>query len=375
MSAPSIQLALHVGPVVAVPAPREVMDALVAAEIRSGSGESGGFSLTFRLSTRSPLHTLFLLSGGAIPPILRVVISAVVGGATEVLADGVVTNHQVSAGENGESRLTIMGADLTRLMDLQDFSGFPFPAVPVAGRVLLLLAKYAPLGVIPMVIPPLLDEVPLPISRIPAQKGTDLNYIRQLADDAGYVFHLEPGPAPGSSIAYWGPEVKVGPVQPALTLDMDMFRNVDSMSFSIDTDRRVQPVVMIHDELTKVAIPLPIPDVSLLNPPLGLVPPAASRIQVVDGSAKRTIPQAILKGLGDAATSSEAVTAEGTLDVRRYGHVLKPRRLVGLRGAGPAWNGLWYVRRVKHRLSHGGFTQDVSLSRNGLLSTVPMVPA
>lgn len=374
MSLPALQLSLAVGPVVAIPAPREVVDAFVEGEIRAGSGEEGGFSLTFELSSKSPLHTLFLLAGGSIPPILRVVLSVSLGGTTEVLADGVVTHHQVSAGQDGKAQLTIMGSDLGRLMDLQSLSGLPFPAMPVMARVLLLLAKYAPLGVIPLVIPPVLEEIPIPITKIPAQKGTDLAYIRELAKDAGYIFHLEPGPVAGASTAYWGPEIKVGPIQPALTVDLDLARNVERINFAIQTDGRVQPVVMIHNELTKVPIPLPVPDVSLLNPPLGLVPPWPSEIRAVDGSAKRSVPAAILKGLGEAASSSECATADGTLDVRRYGRILKPRRLVGVRGAGPAWNGLWYVRRVKHKLSRQGLTQEFSLARNGLLSTVPKVP-
>ena len=53
-----------------------MIDALQAVKVESGSGETqSGFELTFRLSNRSPLHTLFLLTGGASIPILRVVIA------------------------------------------------------------------------------------------------------------------------------------------------------------------------------------------------------------------------------------------------------------------------------------------------------------
>ena len=57
---------------------------------------------------------------------------------------------------------------------MQDFSGLPFPAMPVEARVALLCAKYAPFGIIPLVIPSLFPDVPIPIDRIPAQQGTDL---------------------------------------------------------------------------------------------------------------------------------------------------------------------------------------------------------
>jgi hypothetical protein len=112
----------------------------------------------------------------------------------------------------------VTGEDLTRVMDYIDFSGIPYPASPDFARVLLVLAKYAIFGIIPMVIPSVLMDVPLPIDRIPLQQGKDLGYIKMLAERVGYVFYLEPGPVPGVSKAYWGPEIKVGAPQPALNV-------------------------------------------------------------------------------------------------------------------------------------------------------------
>jgi hypothetical protein len=66
--------------------------------------------------------------------------------------------------------------------------------------------------------------------------------------------------------------------------------------------------------------------------------------------------------------------ASGSLNVLRYGRVLKARKLVGVRGAGIAFDGLYYVRRVTHNLKRGEYTQDFELSRNGLVHPAP-VPA
>ena len=54
--------------------------------------------------------------------------------------------------------------------------------------------------------------------------------IRTLADDVGYVFYVEPGPQPGQSVAYWGPEIKVGEPQKALNINMDFATNIESVS-------------------------------------------------------------------------------------------------------------------------------------------------
>ena len=55
--------------------------------------------------------------------------------------------------------------------------------------------------------------------------------------------------------------------------------------------------------------------------------------------------------------------------------MLRSRALVGVRGAGDAFDGLHYVTTVTHQLKRGEFTQSFSLARNALLSTVPAVPA
>ena len=85
----------------------------------------------------------------------------------------------------------------------------------------------------------------------------------------GYVFYVDPGPVPGTNIAYWGPEIKVGVPQPALNIDMDAHTNVESLSFSFDGAKTTLPIVFIQNQLTKVPIPIPIPNINPLQPPLG----------------------------------------------------------------------------------------------------------
>jgi len=55
--------------------------------------------------------------------------------------------------------------------------------------------------------------------------------------------------------------------------------------------------------------------------------------------------------------------------------VLRPRALVGVRGAGWSHDGLWYVRRVVHHLAPGSYRQQFTIARDGYGSTVPAVPA
>ncbi len=372
-----VQLQLFVGPAVPIPASQSVIDAVQEVKVQTGSGAiQSGFEITFTLSNRSPLHTLFLLTGGSSIPILRVVIAATIGGMTSVLADGVMTNHEIRSDGGPKSTLVVKGKDLTAIMDIIPLDGLPYMAMPPSIRVLTALSKYVAFGVIPLVVPSLLPDIPIPIDRIPRHQGTDYAYIKALADEAGYVFYIDPGPIPGTSKAYWGPEIRIGSPQPALNASLDgPHNNVDSLSFTFDKERKELPVVYIQEPLSKVPIPIPIPDITPLNPPLGLVPPLPPKITHLKDTAKLNPVAAAMKGLAYASTRSDSVFGTGSLDVVRYGHVLKSRGLVGVRGAGEAFDGLHYVSSVTSTLSRGSFTQQFTLARNALMSTVPAVPA
>ena len=377
--AKGIQLTLMMGPIIPLPAPRAVIDALDSVEVHTADDTGSGFQLTFQSTSKSALNTIFLIAAGnsvspATPP-LRVLLIVTLNGRPQPLFDGVMTNVQVQVGGPGSpGTLTVTGDDLTKVMDSQDFSGLPFPAMPIEARVALLCAKYAAFGIIPLPIPILFPDVQIPIDKIPAQKGTDLQYINELARSVGYVFYIEPGPAPGTNIAYFGPEIKIGVPQPALNVDMDALTNVESLNFKFDPTVGVLPIVFIQNQLTRVPIPIPIPNINPLQPPLGLLPTPLANVKIMKETAKLNPMQAISRGLAEAAKSKDSVSADGSLDVLRYGRVLKPRGLVGVRGAGVAYDGLYYVQGVKSSLKRGEFKQSFTLTRNGLISITPKVP-
>jgi hypothetical protein len=370
----AIKLQLLIGPV-PIPAPQEVVEALTSVKVEAGAGETqAGFELTFDLPARSPLRTLFLLAGGGSLPLMRVVLAVQIGGHAEPVMDGVTTNVETQPGEGGVGKLVVKGKDISALMDLIELTGVPYPAMPPAVRVLLVLAKYAAFGVIPMVIPSIVEDLPIPIQRIPKHRGSDYAYVKQLARECGYVFYLEPGPEVGTSKAYWGPEIRVGEPQPALTVNMDALTNVDELTFNFDKEKKTTPIVYIQEPVSKAPIPIPIPDISPLNPPLGLVPPLPPKIQQLDDTAQMSPVGAVMSGLAFASQHSDSVFGSGRLDVARYGRLLKSRQLVGVRGAGLPFDGLYFVKSVTHDIKRGEYKQSFQLARNALVSTFPMVP-
>ncbi len=371
-----LYLTMLAGPVVAVPPPKPLTDALTSAEVTISDTGTSGFQLTFTLANSSPLQTLFLLAAGAPIPMLRVILIATTGVIPRVLMDGVITHHEITPNAmRGSSTLSITGEDLSAIMNQIDFTGLPFPGMSPDLRVLTILSKYAAFGIIPLVTPMVAPDVPIPIEQIPTQQGTDLAYIRQLAREAGYVFYIDPGPVPGVSTAYWGPQIKIGLPQPSLNVNMDTWTNVESLSFRYEPQSAVLPVVFVQEPTSKASIPIPIPAVNPLNPPLGAVIPFPTTVEYLEDTAKLSLPQALMIGLARATETGDVVTGEGTLDVVRYGGILNARQLVGVRGAGLGFYGLHYVQQTRHQLKRGEYKQSFTLKRNGIISNLPMVPS
>ena len=151
-----------------------------------------------------------------------------------------------------------------------------------------MVAKYMPLyQIVPLVIPSILIDVPLPTDTIPQQSGTDLAYINTLAERVGYTFYLQPGPIPGMSMAYWGPKLQMAipflPTPTPLAIDWDGRSNVESLQFSFDGFKKTQFVVLVKIDDVPVPIPIPVPDVTPLSPPLGQKDPIPLKVTPLVG--------------------------------------------------------------------------------------------
>lgn len=368
-----VHLTLLIGPLpVPVPAPPPLLEALQSVQVNSQRDRTG-FQLTFTLGKLSPLQ-IMLAAGLLDPMITRVVIIVTLRGVPNVICDGVVTQHQISpSNEAGQSTLTLTGDDLTVLMDVVQIQ-IPWPAMPDFARINVILAKYAMFGITPIVIPSPVVTVRSPTEGFDFQTNADLPYMKDLARLSGYTFYLEPGPLPLQSIAYFGPDVRIPIPQPALSVNSDWETNVESLSFSLNGLSKQVVVMFVLDPVTnKIPIPVPVPNISLLKPPLGarLTPPA--KIKFPSDLANLSISEAIKRAFGLMREGADAVSGSGSLNVMRYGQILRARMLVGVRGAGITYDGLYYVESVSHSIKRGEYKQNFTLSRDGVVSLTPVV--
>lgn len=368
-----LYLTLLIGPSVPIPVPPPVLEALQSVQVNI-SGERSGFQLTFTVGKTSLLQLALLPAGYFDPIVTRVVIIATLNGIPNVLMDGFVTRQEIQpSNEPGQSTLTITGEDLTVAMDLIQMT-LSYPAMPDIAQVNLILAKYAFLGVVPVVIPPFVPTVRTPLDGWITQTDTDLQHIRALASQNGYVFYLEPGPLPGQSIAYFGPDIRVPLPQPALSVNLDAHTNVESLSFSLNGLQKRLEIITVLDPITgRVPIPVPMPEINVFKPPLGARPTLPARVVFDRTSAALPFDEALKQAIARGIQSAAAITGNGSLNVLRYGHILRARTLVGVRGAGLAYDGLYYVDSVTHNIKQGEYKQSFNLSRDGLISNTPVV--
>src|SRR5215218_4727176 len=289
------RLVLLVGETVPLPAPADVVDAITLVEVTNDTEQGDGFQITFTLG-KDQAGNYGVLDAGALDPPSRVVIGVAVGAVPEVLIDGIIGHHQlVPSNEPGMSTLTVTGRDLCEVLDLEE-KNEQYGNQPDSVIFTRLIGAYGQYDLVPQPTPT--TDVPMEFERIPRQYETDLEFIQRMAERNGFVFYIEPVTF-GVNRAYFGPETRAGIPQPALTVNMDAFSNVNTLSFSHDVLASTGAAGSIVEPVTKISIPLPsLP--SLRTLPLAAKPQPARRKVVVRCAANKNPAQ--------AATTAAAAT-------------------------------------------------------------------
>ena len=378
MSKLGIRLTLLIGPTVPVPASPDILEALESIEVTHNDRGRSGFRVVLKAGRSGPTDLLEfnLLKNPVLRPFSRVIMVVTFGAVPRVLMDGIITHQQLSPNTRpGATRMVITGEDVSVMMDMEERSS-EYPAqdeTVIANRIILTYAQY---GLVPMVIPPVVIDPPIPTERTPVQQVTDLQYLQDMAQRHGYVFYVSPGPVPGLNTAYWGPPVRTGIPQKALSINMGPDTNVEQVNFSNDALRPGFQSGSVQDRTTNQTMPVEIfasTRTPLVSQPAWLVnQPNVRRRQFRRSGVNTVQAYAQAQGLTDASTD-EVVTASGELDAVSYGDLLQPRGLVDVRGAGYSYDGTYYVKSITHSIRRNEYKQRFTLSREGTGALSPLV--
>lgn len=372
-----IRLTLLIGPTVAAPAPPLLAEALESVEVTHSDQGRSGFQLTFQAGRSGPLDLVDypLLGNPLLRPFNRVILLVLIGPLPRVLMDGIITHQQLMPGaEPGSATLAVTGEDVSVMMDLEERS-VEHPAQDETIIATKIILSYAQYGLIPLVFPPPAIDPPIPVERVPVQQETDLQFLQTIAARFGYVFYVTPGPAPFTNTAYWGPPVRAGLPQRALSVNLGPDTNVNAIHFR---NNALAPALVsgtVQDRTTNEQVPVQTfasTRTPLSTQPGWLVNQPNVRRRLLRQSGLNTM-QAFARAQGMLDASTDAVIADGELDALRYGDLLQARGLVGLRGAGYTYDGLYYVKSVTHMIRRGAYTQRFTLTREGVGATTPAV--
>jgi hypothetical protein len=368
-----IHLTLLMGPTIAVPVSFSIAEALTSAEVTHNDSGPSGFQLTFQIGRSGPIDLLDygLLTNPLLRPFTRVILLIRFAIVPQVLMDGIITQISLSPNdEPGASTMTVTGEDVSVMMDLEE-KNRQFPVVPDYVAVTQIIKDYLTYGLVPPLPPPNPQALnPYnPLEEIPQKPAnmTDRAYLQRLAEQYGFLFYITPGPAPLVNTVHWGPPERLSIPQSALAVNMGPATNVESINFRYDAMLPTQVTSVVGKSENTVSGP---------SVARNIVPLASSRAEarrrtfLVGDDPRRTAIDA--QGMVDQSFDN-VVTATGQLDALRYNGLLNPRGLVGLRGAGKTYDGLYYVKSVTHNISKGKYTQNFSLSREGTGTTTPFV--
>jgi hypothetical protein len=396
MSLTAVQLNVSLGPTTPLPAPADVMEALIGVEINRGNEAPSGFQMTFNAARLATGQDYGLVASSLLKPWNRVVLSVTVNGLSQVLMDGFITRQELTPGTSPDSSiLTVTGEDISVKMNLFELS-LEYPAMGDFLIAEVVLAKYLLLGVIPDVQPTLTDIIPF--EYVPQQNCTDLCYLKQLAQRNGYVFYIKPSDNL-TNYAYWGPPVRSGQPQPALTVDSGPLTNVNSLSFAYDALAPTLVYGMVLETMIDPYVPLPVLGVSSTRTPPLATDPALSDslggilpdpIGAISDAFSLTTRGTLFQGpglqWGQSQTLAQAmldlsvdkvVTVQGEIDVTRYEGILSFPGVVGVRGAGLTYDGLYSIDSVSHKITSRtgdwSYKQSFTLTREGTGTTVQEV--
>ena len=369
-AAKGIRLQIRLGPRDPQPAPAWLVDSLdellVTHDSDQRQQEFSGFQLRFKAG-RARLAQDQLVSTDLLKPMSRVILIVFLDYQPTVLMDGVITEQDYQPNDDpGNSVLTVKGQDVSYVLSLEERNE-PHTGESVLQTVQAILGRgeYAEFGLVPKVDPATPASPPSPNGYVPIQHGSDFCHLRQLARQLHYAFYLVPGPAPGSSRAYFGPALlKDGPAQPPLNVNLGPYTNTQGVSFRFDG---TAPMVVkghlqdseSHDQqIVESQVPSPI-----FSKEVGV---ARNRVVLpcnADGLTGRDANRQAQLRTDEAFGRTLRVTGE--VDALRYGAMLQARRPVELRGVGKSYAGSYYVKKVTHVIKVGQYRQRFELQRPG----------
>ena len=210
------------------------------------------------------------------------------------------------------------------------------------------------------------------------QRGTDIQFVREMARRNGLEFYFETDDTSGNITGFFRAPQVDGTPQQDLAIQLGDQSNLKSFSAHLSGQRPLNVKTQQMDITANSPNSAQVSDTvlsklgdkdanALIGGPLGsLVTPKDAPAQMLilgspssDATELKTMAQAVRDEAG------WFVSAGGEINSDAYQAVLRPRRLVLVKGAGKSFSGKYYVTKVIHEVkADGSYTQKFEARRN-----------
>jgi phage protein D len=279
-------------------------------------------------------------------------------GNTPMLIDGYITHSEISIAGRREPYLEISGMDATAMMDLEERQ-IAWANKRDSEIAATIFAAYG-----------LSHEVEDTVSRrdeatsTTMQVETDIRFLRRLAARNGFECFVH-----GGAGFFRSPNMQEAP-QPPLAIEFGSQTNLSELRLSVDgTASTVVEMQRVDrfDKRVERRERATSPRRTLGRQSLGALRatfPSGRTLLHRQAAVNALEMDARLRQAYQGAT--EFVRVEGEIDSRVYRGVLRAKRLVTIKGVGASLSGMYYVTKVRHSFTVGGYTQRFEGYRNGI---------
>jgi phage protein D len=277
---------------------------------------------------------------------------------TPLIDSYVIDVRAALSSEPGRSVVEIVAMDATVLMDLEE----KVRAWPDQSDSSIAQAIFGDYGFDADVQPA--DPVRQQDEVTTLQRGSDIRFLRKLAERNGCECYLEMGEDGRTTGHFHPPRLEQAP-QAVLSVNLGTETNIDDFKARYDMLAATTAAVTGLDVSDASDQDAHAPEGS--QRALGAqsaVGGARPRVKLLSqtGLAKAGELQTLAQAVVDR--SAYAVTAEGKVNSAALPQVLKAKQPVNVRGAGGQFSGQYYVQRVLHRFTGPAYEQRVTLKRN-----------
>jgi len=198
------------------------------------------------------------------------------------------------------------------------------------------------------------------------QRGTDIQFLRQLADRNGFECFVEMNDA-GQVEGHFHPPKHDAQPQGTLTVNMGSATNVNRFRAKYDMLGPAKAKALTIDPADKTTQTGQADDTTQAEGmgDQATVPAERPRTLLLSqlGMAQSGEVQRFAQSVVDR--SSWSIIAEGEVNTVAYGGALRAKKPVMVRGVGQQFSGRYYVERVLHQIgADGTYTQKFTLRRN-----------